>query len=88
MKQEGKAEKALKNLGKKIDDFMAELSQAGEKMEKEFESRYEELRNSAEKLKQEISDRERWKEVEESLKRAGKELERAMKAAFAKRNKP
>ncbi len=84
---EGKAEKALKSLGKKIDEFMAELRQAGERLEKEFESRYEELHQSAEKLKQEIRDKERWKEVEESLKRAGKELEHAMKTAFSKRKK-
>ncbi|MCS6972916.1 MAG: hypothetical protein N2044_03410 [Cyclobacteriaceae bacterium] len=86
-KDEGKAEKALKNLGKKIDEFVAELKQAGERMEKEFEDRYEELRKSAEKLRQEATDKERWKEVEESLKRAGKELEHAMKTAFSKRNK-
>jgi uncharacterized protein HemX len=85
--EEGKAEKALKNLGKKIDAFMAELKEAGERMEKEFEARYEELRKSAEKLKQEARDQQRWKEVEESLKRAGRELEHAMKTAFSKRSK-
>ena len=33
---EGKAEKAFKNFGKKVDDFLAELDGAGEKFQKEF----------------------------------------------------
>jgi hypothetical protein len=40
---------------------------------------------SAEKLKKETENKERWKEVEESLKKAGDELSKAFKAAFKKR---
>lgn len=86
-KTEGKAESALRNLGKKIDAFMAELKEAGERIGTEFESRYEELRQSAERLKEEATDKERWREVEASLRRAGKELENAMKTAFARKKK-
>jgi len=82
---QGKAEKTFKNFGKKVDEFMAELSSAGEKLQKEFNVKYDELKASAEKLKNESENRERWKEVEESLKKAGDELSKAFKAAFKKR---
>ena len=82
----GKAENLFKNFGKKIDQFMVELTEAGDRLGKEFEGRYEELKDSAEKLKKEAKNRERWKEVEESLKKAGDELNRAIKAAFKKRD--
>lgn len=81
----GKAEKLFKNFGKKVDQFMAELNEAGERLNKEFEGRYDELKESAEKLRKEAKNKERWKEVEDSLKKAGEELNRAVKAAFKKR---
>lgn len=82
---QGKAEKTFKNFGKKVDEFMAELSEAGEKLQKEFNVKFEELKVSAEKLKNESENKERWKEVEESLRKAGDELSKAFKAAFKKR---
>ena len=87
----GKAEKSFKNFGKKIDEFVAEFGEAGEKLQKEFAAKLEELKISAEKLKSESENKERWKEVEDSLKKAGDELSKAFKAAFKKRepeNKP
>jgi citrate synthase len=83
----GKAEKMFTSFGKKVDQFMVELNEAGERMHKEFDARFEELKDSAEKLKDEAKNKERWKEVEESLKRAGKELENAFKTAFKKPEK-
>lgn len=83
--ESGKAEKMFKNFGKKVDQFLEELDEAGGRLNKEFESRYEELKDSAEKLQNEATNKERWKEVEESLKKAGEELNRAVKAAFTKR---
>lgn len=81
-KDEGKAEKAFKNFGKQLDDFMVEFNEAGEKLQKEFQEKFEELKISAEKAKEEMKNKERWKEVEESLKRASDELGKAFKAAF------
>ena len=81
----GKAENLFKNFGKKVDQFMVELNEAGDRLGKEFEVRFEELKDSAEKLKNEAKSKERWKEVEESLKKAGDELNRAFKSAFKKR---
>ena len=49
----GKAEKLFKTFGKKVDAFMTELNEAGGRLNKEFESRFEELKDSAQKLKKE-----------------------------------
>jgi len=85
---EGKAEKAFKGFGKKIDDFIEEFGEAGERLQKEFQTKLDELKVSAEKLKKEAENKERWKEVEDSLKKAGDELNRAFKAAFTKKEQP
>lgn len=82
----GKKEKTFNTFGKKIDDFMTELSEAGDNLQKEFQLKYEELKQSAERLKKESENKERWNEVEESMKKAGDELSNAFKAAFKKRN--
>ena len=37
-------------------------------------------------MKKEAQNKERWKEVEDGLTKAGEEMERAFKAAFKKRN--
>jgi lysyl-tRNA synthetase class I len=83
--KEGSAEKFLKDLGKKLDQFAVELKDAGARAEVDMRSKLEELKASAEKIKKEAQDKERWKEVETSLKKAGQELENAFKSAFKKR---
>jgi len=85
-KDEGKNEKAFKSFGQRVDQFIAELDEAGEKMQKEFQQRYEELKVSAEKIKKEAENKDRWKEVEASLKKAGEELKNAFNAAFKKKD--
>ena len=84
--EQGKAEKTFKSFGKKVDQFMVELNEAGEKLQKEFHEKFEELKVSANKLRKEAENKERWKEVEDNLKKAGDELGRAFKAAFKKNN--
>jgi hypothetical protein len=83
-KDEGQNEKAFKNFGKRVDQFMVELNEAGDKMQKEFQQKYEELKQSAERMKKQAEDKDRWKEVEASLRKAGDELSNAFKAAFKK----
>jgi hypothetical protein len=83
--QEGKAEKFFKEFGKKMDQFLVELKDAGTRAEKDMQQKYEELKVSAEKLRKEAENKERWKEVESSLKKAGSELENAFKSAFKKK---
>lgn len=80
----GKAENFFKEFGKKLDQFVAEVKDAGTRVEVDMQARYEELKVAAEKLKQEAENKERWKEVEAGLKKAGQELENALKSAFRK----
>ncbi len=84
---EGKNEKAFKSFGKKVDEFMIELNEAGERLQKEFREKYEELKASAEKMKKDTENKERWKDVEASLKKAGEELKNAFNAAFTEKKK-
>jgi phosphoglycerate-specific signal transduction histidine kinase len=83
---EGKAEKFFKEFGKKMDQFAGELKEAGGRAEVDLQKKYDELKAAAQKLKTEAAKKERWQEVETSLKKAGEELENAIKAAFKKKN--
>ena len=85
-REEGKNEKTFKSFGKKVDQFLQELNEAGGRLQKEFEAKFEELKESAEKLKKEAESNGRWQEVESNLKKAADELSNAFKAAFRKRN--
>ena len=80
--EQGKAESAFQHFGKRVDEFMSELNEAGDRLHKEFDSRFQELKDAAEKLRQEAKDKEKWKEVEAGLKRAGEELKNAFNTAF------
>ncbi len=83
-KTEGNAEKFFKDFGKKVDQFVVELNDANSRLRKDFESKFEDLKNAGENLKKEVKNKDRWSEVEKSLKKAGSELEKAFKAAFQK----
>src|SRR5690349_9372755 len=83
--KEGKAEKFFKDFGKKLDKFLEEVKDAGNRAEVDAQKKYEELKQAAERLKREAQNKDRWKEVEEGLTKAGKEMERAFNAAFKKR---
>jgi phosphoglycerate-specific signal transduction histidine kinase len=81
-KQEGNAEKFFSEFGKKLDKFSEELKDAGNRIEKDMRSKFEELKVAAEKLRNDADNKKRWKEVETNLKKAGEDLEKAFKAAF------
>ena len=81
---EGKAEKFFKDFGKKMDSFLVEVKDAGTRLEADMQQKYEELKVAAERIKKETENKERWKEVESALKKAGEELNSAVKAAFKK----
>ena len=83
--QEGKAEKFFKDFGKKLDLFLAEAKDASTRVEADLKKKYEELKVAGEKLKSDVENKERWKEVEMSLKKPGEELEKAAKADFKKK---
>jgi hypothetical protein len=82
---EGKAEKFFKEFGKKMDQFANELKEAGGRAEVDLQKKYDEVKAAAQKLKSEANKKERWQDVEASLKKAGEELENAFKAAFRKK---
>lgn len=84
-KKEGNAEKFFKDFGKKVDQFVVELNDANDRLRKDFEGKFEELKQTGENLKKEAKNKERWKEVETSMKKAGEELKKAFKAAFEKK---
>lgn len=84
---EGNAEKFFKEFGKRVDQFVVELNEANERLQKDFEGKFDDLKKSGENLKKEIKNKERWAEVEKSLKKAASELENAFKAAFKKPQK-
>jgi hypothetical protein len=50
-----------------------------------MQKKLDELKEAAERIKKEAENKERWKEVEDSLKKAGTELENAFKSAFKKK---
>jgi hypothetical protein len=83
--EEGKAEKFFKEFGKKMDQFLVEVKDAGTRAEADMQQKFEELKVAAERIKKEAENKERWKEVESSLKKAGAELENAFKSAFKKK---
>ena len=84
-KDQGKAEKFFKEFGKRLDQFIVEAKDAGTRAEAEMNIKFEELKEAAEKIKNDAGNKERWKEVEEGLKRAASELEKTFKTAFKKK---
>ncbi len=86
-KPEGKAEKAFKSIGKKIDELLSDLQDAGKNAEDEYADRIEELKRSGEKLKEEFYNfkekhQDRIDEVENNLKKAAGDLKKAFDSAF------
>jgi hypothetical protein len=75
----------FEEFGKRLDQFVVELKDAGKRVDADMQKKYEELKGSAERFKKEAQNKERWKEVEDGLKKAGEELEKTVKAAFKKR---
>ena len=51
---EGRNEKKFKNFGKRVDDFMMDLNDASEKLQKEFKEKFEELKATCRKNKKRI----------------------------------
>ena len=82
--QEGKAESFFKDFGKKIDQFLVEAKDASTRVEADLQKKFEELKVAGEKIKKEAENKERWKDVESGLKKAGDELNNAFKSAFKK----
>ena len=85
MNTEGNAERFFKEFGRKLDQFMIELKDAGNRVEADLRNKFVELKMAADKLNAEAENKKRWKEVEESLKKAGREMENAFREVFKKK---
>ena len=83
---QGNAEKFFKGFGKKLDQFLVELKDASNRLEIDCRKKYEELKDAAERVSKEVKDKQKWKDIEADLKRAGKEMEEAFRSAFKKPN--
>lgn len=89
-KPEGNTEKMFKKLGKKIDGLIVELNEAKNQAKEEYSDNIDELKRNGETIKKEIhnfkdNNKERWEEVENSLKNAGSELKSAFDSTFTKK---
>lgn len=84
--EQGNAENFFKDFGKKLDQFMVELKDASNRLEIDFKKKYDELKEAADRLSKEAKDKQKWKDLENDLKRAGKEMENAFKEAFKKKS--
>ena len=83
---QGNSEKFFAEFVKKFDQFMIELKDASNRLEIDFKKRYEELKQAADRISKEARDKQKWKDIEADLKRAGREMEEALKSAFKKKN--
>ncbi len=91
-KESGKTENIFKDLGKRIDELIGDLSSAKENLKDEYSGQIEELKRNKETLQQEISgfkerNQHHFDEIESSLERAGQELKKAFTAAFSVKTK-
>ncbi|MBL6445481.1 hypothetical protein JMN32_04130 [Fulvivirga sp. 29W222] len=89
---QGKAEHLLKDIGKKIDELIADLKVAKDQAKIDYADRIEELKRNAETLKGEFKSfkethKDSWDEAEKSLEKAGQELKNAFEAIFKKTGK-
>jgi hypothetical protein len=76
---EGKAEKFFKEFGKKLDSFMVRSKRCWNPCRGGHEGEYEELKVAAEKFKKKLKQRSLERSGSESLKKAGEELNNALR---------
>ena len=87
-KEHGKAEKAFKEMGARIDELIEDLKKVKGQAKDEFGDRIEELKKNRDTIEGEfrkVREDDRWKEVQTNLENAGKEIRKAFEAAFSKR---
>ncbi len=86
---EGKTEKLLKNLGRKIDAMLGDIDGSSGKLKEELNKRYEELKKSAHSLENDMKDfknkhQDKWDEVESGIEKAGQDVRDAFNKTFRK----
>lgn len=89
---EGKAEKKLRDLGKKLDQMIADLDELKSNLREKYGDRWEEINRNKSKLEDEFKQfkekhKDRFEEAENNLERAAREIKKAFETIFAKKNK-
>lgn len=87
---QGKVEKTLRDLGKKIDELINKSLHEKGDLKEDLNKRIEELKRNKETLETELKDfmsrnEGKWKEAEVYLKRAAEELKKAIEVVFQKK---
>ena len=86
-----KMEDILQELGKKIDKMIDDSQLSKVEWKKEIDQRVEEVRKNIEtletKTKEVFGDKDRWKEVEENIRKATNEFCDAVESAFKSQRK-
>lgn len=79
-------EDVLQDLGRKIDKLVEDSKLSKVEWKKEIDQRVEEVKKNVDtlenKTREVLGDGERWKEVEDRIKNASRELREAVEAAF------
>ena len=79
-------EDVLQDLGRKIDKLVEDSKLSKVEWKKEIDQRVEEVKKNVDtlenKTREVLGDKERWKEVEDRIKNASRELREAVEAAF------
>jgi DNA repair exonuclease SbcCD ATPase subunit len=86
---QGRAEKLLRDLGKKIDELISKTFEERGELKEDLNRRLEELKRNKEKLESEIrgfvsKNESTWKDVEIRLQNAADELKKALEIIFQK----
>jgi len=81
----GNTEKYLQGIGKKLDKFFSKANEKTTQVKKDLEENLKVLRERVIKAKDDISNNEKWKEIEDDIKKSSSELENAVKSAFTKK---
>ena len=89
---QGKAERLLRDLGKKIDELLNKSFEEKGELREDLKRRLEELKRNKEKLESEIKgfvakNEHKWKDVEVRLQNAADELKKALEIIFQKNPK-
>lgn len=89
MNERGKIEGILSELGRKIDQLVAETKRAGNTISDEVEKKIRDLKEQKEKMERELknyasSHSDKWKRAKIHLGEAAMEVRRAFEAIFKK----
>lgn len=89
--QEGRAQKLLNDLGKKIDELTRKMVEKAKESGFDADKEIEKIKNERDKLEEEFKEfkernNPRWQEMLDHLENAGQEIVKAAESIFKKRS--